>query len=104
MQPLVATPPGSMLTSSNSGSPGTPAKIAQCAKEFEGLLVAQMLRSSREAGGGGFTGDDDDEANSTLVELGEQQLAQALAAKGAFGIGKIVKFNLSIFARTSIFF
>jgi len=95
MQPLMPTPSGSHLPSSNSSFPGTPAKIAQCAKEFEGLLVAQMLRSSREAGGGAFTGDDDEvDANSTLVELGEQQLAQALAANGAFGIGKMVTAGL----------
>ena len=70
----------------------TAAKIAQCAKDFEGLLLTQMLRSAREAGGGGLTGegDDENEANSTLVEFGEQQLAQALANSGALGIGKIV--------------
>ena len=68
------------------------AKIRKCATEFEGILIAQMLRSAREAGGGGLTGDDNDdtEANSTLLELGEQQLAQALASSGALGIGKIV--------------
>ena len=56
------------------------------------MLLTQMLRSAREAGDGGFTGDggDENEANSTLVELGEQQLAQALASNGALGIGKIV--------------
>lgn len=67
-------------------------KIKKCATEFEGLLIAQMLRSAREAGGGGLTGDggDDSEANSTLLELGEQQFAQALANSGALGIGKMV--------------
>ena len=55
-----------------------------------------MLRSAREAGGGGMTGDgeDDNEANSTLLELGEEQLAQALASSGALGIAKIVTAGL----------
>lgn len=67
-------------------------KIKKCATEFEGLLVAQMLRSAREAGGTGLTGDgdDDSEANSALLELGEQQFAHAMANSGALGIGNMV--------------
>jgi Rod binding domain-containing protein len=75
----------------------TPAKIQQAAKDFEALLLAQMLKSEREASGGGLTGDggDDSDANSTLVELGEQQFAQALASGGGFGIAKIVETGLT---------
>jgi len=96
MQPVIPPSLGSAATSPRSIPQGNPAKIAQCAKDFEGLLVAQMLRSAREAGGGGLTGegDDENEANSTLVEFGEQQLAQALANSGALGIGKIVTAGL----------
>jgi Rod binding domain-containing protein len=91
MQPIIAASLGSAASAPNSTPRESPAKIAQCAKDFEGLLVAQMLRSAREAGGGDFAGDgDENEANSTLVELGEQQLAQALANSGALGVGKIV--------------
>jgi Rod binding domain-containing protein len=70
----------------------SPARIRQCATDFEGLLLSQMLRSAREAGGGGLTGDSEDEndANSTMVELGEQQFAQALASRGGLGIAKMV--------------
>ena len=39
-----------------------------------------MLKSARESGGGLIgVGDDENDANSTMVELGEQQFAQALA-------------------------
>ena len=50
-----------------------------------------MLKSARESGGG-ITGDGDeqDETNSTLLELGEQQLAQALANNGGLGLAKMV--------------
>jgi len=65
-------------------------KIAQCAKEFEGMLIGQMLRSAREATPEGDNAEDDDDSNSTLIELGEQQLGQALAANGTLGIAKIV--------------
>jgi Rod binding domain-containing protein len=69
----------------------TPEKIRKAATDFEALLIAQMLKSARESGGG-MTGDSDeqDETNSTMLELGEQQLAQALSASGGFGIATMV--------------
>jgi Rod binding domain-containing protein len=85
------------VSSSNSLSPpspssrDTPEKIQKAAMDFEALLIAQMLKSARESGGG-MTGDGDeqDETNSTMVELGEQQLAQALSANGGLGLAKMV--------------
>lgn len=79
-----------------SGSPGgpsedTPEKIHKAAADFEALLIAQMLKSARESGGG-MTGDEDeqDETNSTVLELGEQQLAQAMSSSGGLGLANIV--------------
>ncbi len=93
MEPLKSVHSGPLAASqAGSNSKDTQAKISQCAKDFEGLLVEQMLRSARASGGGALTADGDDaaDANSTMVELGEQQFAQALAASGALGIGKMV--------------
>jgi Rod binding domain-containing protein len=75
----------------------TTAKIQQAAKDFEALLLAQMLKSAREASGGGLTGDNGEgsDANTTMIELGEQQFAQALAGSGGFGMAKIVKTGLA---------
>lgn len=90
MTPEMTVSPSWAASSVESSSGKDSARINQCAKEFEGLLLAQMLLSARAAGGG-LTGDDDDsEGNSTLLELGEQQFAQALANSGALGIGKMV--------------
>jgi Rod binding domain-containing protein len=91
MRPLVA-PRSSLAHSWNSSLPKqNQAKLTQCAKEFEGMLLEQMLRSARESGGSSLTGEDDeDDANSTVLDMGEQQFAQALAASGALGIGKMV--------------
>jgi Rod binding domain-containing protein len=60
-----------------STSKDSPAKIKQAATDFEALLLAQMMKSAREASGGDLTADgaDDSEANSTMIELGEQQFA-----------------------------
>jgi Rod binding domain-containing protein len=80
----------------SASSKDTPEKIRKAAMDFEALLIAQMLKSARESGGG-MTGDSDeqDETNSTMVELGEQQLAQALSASGGLGLAKMVVAGLT---------
>src|SRR5208337_2504026 len=87
--PLAASAPSAALATSSAKD--TPEKIRKAAADFEALLIAQMLKSTREAGGG-MTGDEDeqDETNSTVLELGEQQLAQVLANSGGLGIAKMV--------------
>jgi len=96
LEPLRSSAPLGFRAAS-AGSKDTPARIQQSAKDFEALLLGQMLKSAREAGGGGLTGcgDDDGEANSTMIELGEQQFAQALASSGGLGIAKMVIAGLS---------
>jgi Rod binding domain-containing protein len=75
---------------------GTPAKIRQAATDFEALLLAQMLTSAREASAKrSDRGGDDSDANSTMIELWEQQLAQALASSGGFGMAKILATGLA---------
>jgi len=76
----------------------TPEKISGVAKQFEALMIGQMLKSSREASGGGWLGDEDDKEDQTgslVMELGEQGLSQALAAHGGLGIAKMVTANLA---------
>jgi Rod binding domain-containing protein len=95
--PLFSGPlAGSLSSRSASRSNDTPEKIQKAATDFEALLIAQMLKSARESGGG-VTGDADaqDETNSTLIELGEQQLAQALSSSGGLGIAKMVVAGLT---------
>jgi len=88
--PIRASPAAS-LAAPSPASKDTPDNIRKAATDFEALLIAQMLKSARESGGG-VTGDADeqDETNSTVVELGEQQLAQALSNSGGLGIAKMV--------------
>ena len=76
-------------------SAGNPKKLEHAATDFEALLVGQMLKSAREAGSVGLTGDDDEEANSSLLDLGEQQFAQALASNGALGVAKMIVAGLN---------
>ena len=90
MQVSSALAPGLAQMSVPGTAPNNPKKLEHAAADFEALLVGQMLKSAREAGGVGLTGNDDEEANSSLLELGEQQFAQALASNGALGIGKMI--------------
>jgi len=95
MEPLRSAPVIPVAPQTGSANKDTPAKIQRVATEFEALLLAQMLKSAREAGGQTEEGADSSEANSSLIELGEQQFAQVLASSGGLGIAKMVVIGLA---------
>jgi Rod binding domain-containing protein len=70
------------------------AKIPGAAKQFEALIAGQVLKSVRDASQGGWLGNDDDQTGELTLEMAEQAFAQALAARGSFGIAKIVTGSL----------
>lgn len=72
-----------------SGRREDPELLRQAAAEFEALLVAEMLKAAR-ASGEGWLGSGEDEAGATMVELAEQQFAQALAEAGGLGLAELV--------------
>lgn len=62
---------------------------AKAASDFEALLISSLLQSMEKTlgslpGEGGMPGSDD------YNYLGTEALAQALAAKGGFGIGRMI--------------
>jgi Rod binding domain-containing protein len=73
-------------------------KIKDAARQFEGVMIAQMLHSARESssasGGLGLGHDDSDgEANSetsVVLDMAEQQFANMLAQQGGFGLSQLV--------------
>lgn len=89
--PLDALLPGAM----DSDASGTPTrKVVGAAKDFEALLIGQMLRSVREEDSG-WLGTGDDQAGATAMSLGEEELARTMAAAGGFGLAKIIASGLS---------
>ncbi|HTB18395.1 MAG TPA: hypothetical protein VK708_09770 [Bryobacteraceae bacterium] len=75
----------------------TPEKISGVAKQFEALMIGQMLKSARDTSGGGWLGSDDeqdDQTGSLVMEMAEQGLSQAMAARGGLGIAKMVTANI----------
>ncbi|MES1258041.1 MAG: hypothetical protein ABUS51_06410 [Acidobacteriota bacterium] len=68
-------------------------KSAGAAKDFEALLVGQMLRSIREEGSG-WLGTGDDQSSEAAFGLGEEQLARSLSAAGGLGISRFIQAGL----------
>ena len=66
----------------------SPKKIAGAAKQFEAILLNQMLQLAHEAGG------DDEDQDSAVSGYAQQQFAQALADQGGLGIAKMVVVGL----------
>jgi Rod binding domain-containing protein len=58
-------------------------KVAEAAKQFESILMNEMLKSAHAADG-------DDDQDTAISDYGQQQFAQALAERGGLGIAKIV--------------
>jgi Rod binding domain-containing protein len=73
-----------------------PLKLKQAAQEFESLLLAQILRSVREAGSGGWLGSGENQEMSSTMELAEAQLSRAMAQSGALGITKLLAGELRL--------
>ncbi len=78
-----------------AGKQDDPELFRAAAAEFESILVAELLRSAREGGSGGWLGSGEEKAGGTMVELAEQQLAQALAAAGGLGLAALIAQGLS---------
>ncbi len=74
----------------------SPERIRETAQQFESVLIGMMLKSMREASGGsGWLGAGEDQSLSSISELGEQQLAQALSASGGLGLARMVEDGLN---------
>jgi flagellar protein FlgJ len=72
-------------------------KTIGAAKDFEALLIGQMLKSVRTEGSGWLgSGDsaDEDSSNDVALSMGEEQMAKALSAGGGLGLAKMIEANL----------
>lgn len=95
----VGIPPDILLADADTGAFGPMSrnndqKAVSAAKDFEALLIGQMLRSVREEDSG-WLGTGDDEAGSAASSLGEEQLAKAMAAGGGLGLSKVIAAGLA---------
>ena len=61
-----------------------PGKIEGAAKQFEALMIGQMLKSVQEEK------DDDDSTSATMQDVASQQFSQVLANNGGLGLAKLI--------------
>jgi Rod binding domain-containing protein len=82
------------LTAEWKSAANPTSKIADAAKQFEALMLGEILKTARASSDGGWLGTGDDQAGSLALEMAEQQFAQAMSAKGGLGIAKLVTAGL----------
>jgi flagellar protein FlgJ len=66
-----------------------PVKVRESAKQFEALLIGQMLKSMRDSEGG-WLGTENDDASSSAMEYAQENFAQSLANSGGLGLAKLI--------------
>jgi Rod binding domain-containing protein len=84
---------GLWLAGPQSGIQG-PRSIPEAARQFEAMLVAHLLQTVREAAQDADPDHQDGLGGATYMEIAEQQLAQALADRGGFGIARLIERGL----------
>jgi flagellar protein FlgJ len=85
MVPSVAN----LATGSGTGDP-RPRNVSQAAEQFEALLIAQLLKGAHDETTGGWLGTGDDQAGSAMTDFAEENLAQAMAARGGIGLAGMI--------------
>jgi len=66
-----------------------PVKVKESAKQFEALLIGQMLKSMRDSEGG-WLGTGEDDSASSAMEYAQENFAQSLANSGGLGLASLV--------------
>ena len=85
--PVSSAAPNALAPSAHGAD--NPTKIKDAARQFEALLIGQMLKSMRDSEGG-WLGTGDDQASSSAMEYAQEMFAQSLAANGGLGMAKLV--------------
>ena len=66
-------------------------RLKQAATDFEGLLVAQLLRHARQDGDGGWMGTGEDKSSESMMEMAEESLARMMASQGCLGLASLMQ-------------
>jgi Rod binding domain-containing protein len=74
---MTPTVDAALLTTAAPPAGKTPSKLADAARQFESLLIGEMLKSARES--------------QSAMGLAETQFAQAISSQGGFGLAKTIE-------------
>jgi Rod binding domain-containing protein len=75
-------------------APPPPKTVEAAAKQFEALMIGQLLKEAR-GDEGGWLGSGEDSGSATAAGLAEEQFAQALAQSGGLGFSAQIVSSLS---------
>ena len=93
---LVANLPAAASNVKNS-----PEKIAEAARQFEGLLIGQMFKAMHQDAEEGWLGTGEDQTASSAMDLADEYLAQSMAQHGGFGLAEMISRQLTPAAEAS---
>jgi Rod binding domain-containing protein len=79
----------SAITPSTAADLTSPAKIRDAGRQFEALLIGQILHSAHESGTG-WLGTPEDSSSDCATDYAEQQFAETMAHSGGFGIANMI--------------
>jgi peptidoglycan hydrolase FlgJ len=80
---------GAAAVNATTRPPDDPEKIKSAAKQFEALLIGQMMKSMHDADGG-WLGTGGDDSSSSAMEYGQEIFAQSMAQSGGLGLSKMI--------------
>lgn len=86
--------PAAGLALESSSRPAGANKIEDAARQFESLLMAQLLRISHGEDSG-WLGTGEDTTMSSAMDLAQEYLAQGMTTQGGLGLTQYVKEHLA---------
>jgi len=93
IDPIAGAAPGADAATDGAGArvrpKDSPAAVADAARQFEALLITQLLRAARGESEE-WLGAGEDPTASSAMELAEEQFAGALAAQGGMGLASLI--------------
>ena len=77
------------LSAGSTGPKDSPEKIRDAARQFEALLLGQMMKSMRDSEGG-WMGTGEDQSGSSAIEYAQEMFAQSMSASGGLGLASLL--------------
>ena len=74
--------------------PESPQKLHDAGRQFEALLIGQLLHAAHESGTG-WLGTPEGSSSNCATDYAEQQFAEVLAQSGGLGIARMIERGLA---------
>ena len=87
--------PDRQVTAAAGKQKDSPERIADAARQFEALLVGQILKSIRESEGSSWLGTGADQSGESAMAMAEEQFASAISKSGGLGLANTISASLA---------